>query len=99
MLTMTANTNVVVNWLEAIRTLAPTTKFYQASSSEMYGNLDFPCITQDTLFNRLVLMQFQEVAAHYLVRSYREAYSIYAVSGILFNHESALRKRDFFLAS
>jgi len=96
MLTMSANTNVVVNWLESIRTLAPKTKFYQASSSEMYGNTYLSCITKDTLFNPVSPYAVSKVAAHYLVRSYRDAYGIYAVSGILFNHESALRKKGFF---
>lgn len=95
-LTMAANTNVVINWLEAIRTLVPKTKFYQASSSEMYGNANFPCITKDTLFNPVSPYAVSKVASHYLVRSYRDAYGIYAVSGILFNHESALRKKGFF---
>lgn len=94
--TMAANTNPVMNWLEAIRSLNPHIKFYQASSSEMYGVVDPPCVTENTLFNPISPYAVSKVAAHHLVRAYRNAYGIYAVSGILFNHESVLRKAGFF---
>ena len=95
-LTMSTNTTHVMNWLEAIRTLDPKIKFYQASSSEMYGNANDACVTINTLFNPISPYAVSKVAAHYLVRAYRKAYGLYAVSGILFNHESALRKTGFF---
>ena len=95
-LTMQANIHPVMNWLEAIRVLAPTIRLYHASSSEMYGNVEDGCVTSDTLFNPISPYAVSKVAAHHLVRSYRRAYGIYAVSGILFNHESVLRKVDFF---
>ena len=95
-LTMQANIHPVMNWLEAIRVLAPAIRLYHASSSEMYGNVEDGCVTSDTLFNPISPYAVSKVAAHHLVRSYRRAYGIYAVSGILFNHESVLRKVDFF---
>ena len=95
-LTMQANIHPVMNWLEAIRVLATTIRLYHASSSEMYGNVENACVTRDTLFNPISPYAVSKVAAHHLVRSYRRAYGIYAVSGILFNHESVLRKVDFF---
>ena len=95
-LTMQATIHPVMNWLEAIRVLAPAIRLYHASSSEMYGNVEDGCVTSDTLFNPISPYAVSKVAAHHLVRSYRRAYGIYAVSGILFNHESVLRKVDFF---
>ncbi|MEB3361755.1 MAG: GDP-mannose 4,6-dehydratase [Synechococcaceae cyanobacterium] len=95
-LTMTANTQPVLNWLEAIRSLNPSIRLYHASSSEMYGNVDRACVTPTTLFNPISPYAVSKVAAHQLVRAYRNAYGLYAVSGILFNHESALRKVGFF---
>jgi GDPmannose 4,6-dehydratase len=95
-LTMQANIEPVMNWLEAIRVLAPTIRLYHASSSEMYGNVESACVTSGTLFNPISPYAVSKVAAHHLVRSYRKAYGIFAVSGILFNHESVLRKADFF---
>ena len=95
-LTMIANTQPVLNWLEAIRSLNPSVRFYHASSSEMYGNVERACVSPTTLFNPISPYAVSKVAAHQLVRAYRNAYGLYAVSGILFNHESALRKQGFF---
>jgi GDPmannose 4,6-dehydratase len=95
-LTMSTNTQAVTNWLEAIRSLDPSVRFYHASSSEMYGKVDNACVTQATLFNPISPYAVSKVAAHQLVRAYRQAYGLYAVSGILFNHESVLRKVGFF---
>ncbi len=94
--TMSTNTVHVMNWLEAIRILDPSIKFYQASSSEMYGNVSNVPVTDETLFNPVSPYAVSKVASHYLVRSFRNAYGLYAVSGILFNHESVLRKPGFF---
>lgn len=95
-LTMNVNTQSLMNWLESIRVLNPKIKLYHASSSEMYGNARDCPISQTTLFNPISPYAVSKVAAHQLVRSYRNAYGIFAVSGILFNHESALRKTGFF---
>lgn len=94
--TMRTNTQPVINLLEAIRTLDPEIRLYHASSSEMYGKVDCNPISATTLFNPVSPYAVSKVAAHYTVRSYRDSYSLYAVSGILFNHESVLRKGGFF---
>ena len=95
-MTMRVNTQPVINLLEAIRTLNSTIRFYHASSSEMYGRVETCPIGAKTLFNPVSPYAVSKVAAHQTVRSYRDSYSLYAVSGILFNHESALRKSGFF---
>ncbi|MCP9787691.1 GDP-mannose 4,6-dehydratase [Cyanobium sp. Maggiore-St4-Cus] len=94
--TIKANLEAVMNWLEAIRMLSPDVRLYHASSSEMYGNVTNACVEPTTLFNPISPYAVSKVAAHQLVRSYRTAYNIFAVSGILFNHESMLRKKGFF---
>jgi GDPmannose 4,6-dehydratase len=94
--TIKSNVEAVMNWLEAIRMLSPGVRLYHASSSEMYGNVTNACVEPTTLFNPISPYAVSKVAAHHLVRSYRTAYNIFAVSGILFNHESMLRKKGFF---
>ena len=93
----TTNTIVtgVTNILEAIRNINPSIKFYQASSSEMFG--DNPVVPQNE-FTRLSPASpyaCAKVYAHHLVRNYRESYEIFACSGILFNHESPRRGETF----
>ena len=95
-MTMRVNTQPVINLLEAIRTLNSEIRFYHASSSEMYGRVEACPIGSKTLFNPVSPYAVSKVAAHQTVRSYRDSYSLYAVSGILFNHESVLRKSGFF---
>ena len=95
-MTMRVNTQPVINLLEAIRTLNTSIRFYHASSSEMYGRVEACPIGAKTLFNPVSPYAVSKVAAHQTVRSYRDSYSLYAVSGILFNHESVLRKSGFF---
>ena len=95
-MTMRVNTQPVINLLEAIRTLNSEIRFYHASSSEMYGRVEACPIGPKTLFNPVSPYAVSKVAAHQTVRSYRDSYSLYAVSGILFNHESVLRKSGFF---
>ncbi len=94
--TMSANTQPTINLLESIRTLDRSIRFYHASSSEMYGKVEACPITSATLVNPASPYAVSKVAAHYTVRAYRDAYSLFAVSGVLFNHESVLRKRGFF---
>jgi len=96
-LTMRVNTQPVINFLEAIRTLNRSIKFYHASSSEMYGRVSKCPIDASTLFNPVSPYAVSKVAAHHTVRVYRDSYSLFAVSGVLFNHESVLRKRGFFV--
>jgi len=93
----TTNTIVtgVTNILEAIRNTNTNIKFYQASSSEMYG--DNPCVPQNenTKLQPASPYACAKVYAHHLTRNYRESYGIFACSGILFNHESPRRGETF----
>jgi GDPmannose 4,6-dehydratase len=81
--------------LEVIRNKNKKIKFYQASSSEMYG--DVLKIPQDekTPFNPRSPYAVSKLYSHFITKNYREAYNIYAVSGICFNHESPLRGEEF----
>ena len=93
----TTNTIVtgVTNILEAIRNTNPKIKFYQASSSEMFG--DNPEVPQNesTRLSPASPYACAKVYAHHLVRNYRESYGIFACSGVLFNHESPRRGETF----
>ena len=89
-----------LHFLEAIRRFSPTTKFYQASTSEMFGkNFTESHIgkyqDEDTVLMPQSPYAVAKVAAHHLVRIYREAYELYACCGILFNHESPRRGETF----
>lgn len=91
----------VVNILEAIRNYSPNTKFYQASTSEMFGrSYDVDKDGQKYQDENTILLPqspygVAKVAAHQMVQIYREAYGIHANSGILFNHESPRRGENF----
>lgn len=95
----TLNFNIIstVNFLEAIRLYLPTCKFYQASSSEMYGTVQSLPITLNTPMHPLSPYAVSKAAAHWSVINYREAYKLFVVNGILFNHESYLRQENFFI--
>ena len=84
--------------LEAIRSVSPQTRFYQASSSEMYGDSTDYGDTGYTETSRMTPVSPYAVAklhAHHMTRVYREAYGLHASSGILFNHESPRRGETF----
>jgi GDPmannose 4,6-dehydratase len=81
--------------LEAIRNWNPKIKFYQASSSEMYGDVLEKYQNEKTPFNPRSPYSCAKVFAHYITKNYRESYNMFAVSGILFNHESPLRGEEF----
>lgn len=83
-----------LNLLEAIRFYNPRIKLYNASSSECFGNTFEPA-TELTPFNPRSPYAAAKAAAHYIVSNYREAYNIFACSGILFNHDSPLRPERF----
>ena len=83
-----------VRLLEAIRKTGVKTRFYQASSSEMYGSAPAPQ-NEDTPFQPRSPYAAAKVYAHWLVRNYREGYRMFAVNGILFNHESPRRGETF----
>lgn len=82
-------------WLEAIRTLKPDTRFYQASSSEMFGrNTNIP-LNEESEMLPASPYACAKLASHHLVQNYRESYDMYACSGILLNHESQRRGETF----
>jgi len=84
-----------LRWLEAIRNVDPSIRFYQASSSEMYGdNPDYPFNERSKLMPASPYA-CAKVFAHNLVRNYRESYGLHASCGILFNHESPRRGETF----
>tara|TARA_A100001011_G_scaffold380610_1_gene448131 strand:- start:764 stop:1783 length:1020 start_codon:yes stop_codon:yes gene_type:complete len=93
----TSNINAlgVVRILEAIRKYSNTTKLYQASSSEMYGNSKTKKKNENTIFNPTSPYAISKLYAHWMIKLYREAYDIFCCSGILFNHESPLRGDEF----
>jgi len=83
-----------LNLLEAIRFYNPSIKLYNASSSECFGNTFQPA-NELTPFNPRSPYAAAKAAAHWIVSNYREAYNIFACSGILFNHDSPLRPERF----
>ncbi len=85
----------VLRVLECIRTLSPKTKFYQASSSEMFGDVLEKIQNENTPFNPQSPYAVAKAFGHFLTLNYRKSYKLFAVSGILFNHESPLRGEEF----
>jgi GDPmannose 4,6-dehydratase len=83
------------NLLEAIRIVDPTIRFYQASTSEMFGKVQAIPQREDTPFHPRSPYGVAKLYAHWLTVNYRESYGIFGASGILFNHESPLRGREF----
>lgn len=81
--------------LEGIRAAGLTTRFYQASSSEIFGNATESPIRESTPFHPRSPYAAAKAYAFYLTRNYREAYGLFAVNGILFNHESPRRGETF----
>lgn len=84
-----------VRLLDAIRDTEIKTKFYQASSSEMFGLVDKLPITEATPFHPRSPYACAKVYAYWITKNYREAYNLYATNGILFNHESPRRGETF----
>lgn len=85
----------VLRLLEAIRDIKPDAKFYQASTSEMFGKVKAIPQNEDTPFHPRSPYACAKVFAHFITQNYRESYNMYACSGILFNHESPLRGLEF----
>lgn len=91
----------VINILENIRKFSSTTRFYQASTSEMFGTNFSTCTNNEKYQNEQTPLLPQspyaiaKLAGHRMVQIYREAYNLYACSGILFNHESPRRGENF----
>lgn len=84
-----------VNMLEAIRLTNPKIRFYQASTSEMFGKVQAIPQTENTPFYPRSPYGAAKLYAHWMTVNYRESYDMFATSGILFNHESPLRGREF----
>jgi len=95
--TTTAQTNGIgaLNLLEAIRIVNPDIKFYQASTSEMFGLVQQVPQNEATSFYPRSPYGVSKLFAHWMTINYRESYGIFAASGILFNHESPLRGKEF----
>ena len=97
LVTFEFNTISVINILEAIRLKSPETKYYQASSSEMFGNIGMKNLPlkESVLFHPASPYGISKASAHWITVNYREAYGVKACCGILFNHESCLRGENF----
>ena len=85
----------VTNMLEAIRIVKPECRFYQASTSEMFGKVQAIPQTEDTPFYPRSPYGVAKLYGHWITKNYRESYNMYACSGILFNHESERRGKEF----
>ena len=93
----TSNVNAlgVTRILEAIRHFSINTKLYQASTSEMYGNSSSQRLNETTNFKPISPYAVSKLYSHWMINLYREAYDVFCCSGILFNHESPLRGKEF----
>ncbi|MBR6771140.1 MAG: GDP-mannose 4,6-dehydratase [Lachnospiraceae bacterium] len=85
----------VTNMLEAIRLIKPECRFYQASTSEMFGMVQAIPQDENTPFYPRSPYGVAKVYGHWITKNYRESYGMYACSGILFNHESERRGKEF----
>jgi len=85
----------VTNMLEAIRMVKPTARFYQASTSEMFGLVQAIPQCETTPFYPRSPYGVAKLYGHWITKNYRESYGLYACSGILFNHESERRGKEF----
>ena len=85
----------VVRLLEAVRQVAPEARFYQASSSEMFGKVREVPQNEKTPFHPRSPYAAAKAYGHHITVNYRESYGVFGVSGILFNHESPRRGREF----
>jgi GDPmannose 4,6-dehydratase len=94
---ITANIDAigVTNMLEAVRIVKPEARFYQASTSEMFGLIQEIPQTETTPFYPRSPYGVAKLYGHWITKNYRESYGMYACSGILFNHESERRGKEF----
>ncbi len=90
-----ANALGVTRILEAIRIIDPDIRFYQASTSEMFGKVQETPQNEDTPFYPRSPYGVAKLYGHWITKNYREAYGLHAASGILFNHESPFRGPEF----
>lgn len=84
-----------LNLLDAVRLVKPDTRFYQASTSEMFGKVQAVPQTENTAFYPRSPYGVAKLYAHWMTVNYRESYGLFTSSGILFNHESPLRGQEF----
>lgn len=82
--------------LEAIKNFSPYTKFFQAGSSEIFGNSSDPIQNEDTALRPVNPYGVAKSYAHWMLINYRNSFGLYCVNGILYSHESELRSADFF---
>lgn len=94
--TIQYNVVSVLNILEALRMIDPGIRFYQASSSEVFGDSELP-IKETTYINPISPYSISKASAHWITKNYRESYGLFSCSGFLFNHESYLRSENFFV--
>lgn len=92
---MQTNAMAVLYCLEAIKNIKPDTKFYNAGSSEQFGDVDYAPQDIKHPFKPRSPYGVSKCTAHHLVKVYRESYNIFAVQGILFNHEGTRRGEEF----
>jgi GDPmannose 4,6-dehydratase len=95
--TINYNTQSVLNILESIRLLKLDTKVYQASSSEMFGQVKSLPVDERTPLHPLSPYAISKASAYWIGINYRESYNVHCVNGVLFNHESYLRSPNFFV--
>lgn len=95
--TIQFNTLSVLNLLESIRIVDKSIKFYQASSSEMFGKVKKLPVDESTTMHPLSPYAISKASSYWTVINYRESYGLFACNGILFNHESILRSNNFFV--
>jgi GDPmannose 4,6-dehydratase len=95
LLTAQATAVGALRLLEAVRIVNPKTRFYQASTSEMFGQIQEPMQSETTPFHPRSPYGVSKLFAHWSAVNYRESFGMYACSGILFNHESPLRGIEF----
>lgn len=95
--TLNYNTQSVLNILESIRILKMETKVYQASSSEMYGQVAVLPVNEKTPLHPLSPYAISKASGYWIGVNYRESYNVFCVNGVMFNHESYLRSPNFFV--
>ncbi len=95
--TLGFNITSVVNLLESIRITDKSIKFYQASSSEMFGSVNNLPLKEDSIFLPVSPYGISKASAHWITVNYRESFGLFTTSGILFNHESFLRDDTFII--
>ena len=93
--TQLTNINDIHNMLSVIKEIVPSCRFYFAASSEMFGNTNESPQNEDTPFRPRSSYGISKLTGYHLVRNYREAYGLFAVNGILYNHESPRRGFEF----